>query len=231
MVKKVFVFLLLFLCIAADSFAGGGGSKKCSCNNRYDVASADDQVRKVSRVCNQYNVGYRIFSVEGMVQYCSQNDVGDNGCDGECRHYVYSWPSTVGSCVGGKSPGDTSITWLVDPWGSTCWRPLCRTAKQYWQGQLKSGSVNYNTCSACRLRFIEIVDADPTEYSYIKVVPDPSNDSGCVAGSSVDNACIGLGLSTGRQADGGCVKKGCRCTSGSAKEYKGIDDDWYVKCG
>jgi hypothetical protein len=133
--------------------------------------------------------------------------------------------------VGGKSAGDLTIKWLPNPWAYVCWQPLCRTEKQYWQGQLKKGTVDYTKCSACRLRYVELVDADPTEYSYVKVVPDPSSESGCVSGAKIDNTCIGYKVAEGRQEDSNCVTKGCRCTRGTATEYKGTDDDWYVKCG
>jgi hypothetical protein len=97
---------------------------------------------------------------------------------------------------------------------------------------LRSGSVDYTKCEACRLRYVEIVNHDPTEYTYIKVIPDATNTQNqCMEKATYSGDCVGYRTKAGGQADNNCATRGCRCSSAAAVEYKGADNDWYVKCG
>jgi hypothetical protein len=81
------------------------------------------------------------------------------------------------------------------------------------------------------LSFIEIIDIDPTERSYVKVAPSKNNDI-CPGGASVSSDCIGYkvaGTVSNKIKNEACLKTGCKC-GGKVVEYKGDDNDVYVKC-
>ncbi|MDR1071613.1 MAG: hypothetical protein LBL21_03155 [Rickettsiales bacterium] len=245
-IKKIAVLLVFFSCARAALGGGGGG---CSGSDRHDVATTNDRFGS-SRICSQNtlwvdNLAYD--NNEGIVKRCIRHDVGDNGCNGRYRIYRYEWLSEPISCVDGKSVDDLTLSWATYPMNwKICWQPKCKGEKEFWQGDLNKDvndpkRINYEKCGPCRLRFIEIQDADPTEYSYIKfTIPTSNESSGCVAGAVTDNNCTGFKAAqdaqndreTRRRTDGNsCVQKRCRCASGAPQEYKGTDDDWYVKCG
>jgi hypothetical protein len=128
-----------------------------------------------------YTHGSKVYSTKGLIRQCNQVEIDstrDDGCDGQCNDFHYSWTEGEGSCVPGKSSGDITLDWMQNsfPASNICWRPKCTQPNTYWVMKLpKTGAdaayinnpANYEGCEECKFKIVSIITTDPTQYSYV----------------------------------------------------------------
>ena len=210
--------------------------------------------------CNTAQRGWW-FGWTAKLSGFSGNIYGDPGYTQKCRIYddgewvawwwKPNWRAAVDKIKSACFPWDAQRTanaeqeWkanVSDP-SNRCWILQCKTRHRYYQGDLNLGTsdtaVDFKRCEKCNQPVVNVVTHDPTEVTYLKTFRVIGAEHDCPPDSDPVNEsdCQGYWIGSynseelKNNEDQFCVRKGCKCKTQKAQEYKDGNGDYVAKCG